>query len=189
MNTFPADLDTALVKGWLAEHERRPLMDALLNEMAWAQQSILSQGNTIPLPRLTAWHGTSRYRYSGILNTPSPWTPTLTVLRDRLEQELHANFNSVLGNLYRGGKDSVSWHADDEPELGKTPTIASISLGEARKFSFKRRDGTEKVDLLLEGGDLLVMRGNTQRDWLHQIPKTAKAVGERINLTFRQVQP
>ena len=184
---IPADLDASLIKGWLAEHERRPLMDALLNEMAWTQQSIQIQGNITPLPRLTAWHGTGKYRYSGVLNTPSPWTPALTGVRNRLDDETGSPFNSVLGNLYRGGRDSVGWHADDEPELGKTPTIASISLGATRKFSFKRRDGTEKVDLLLEDGDLLIMRGNTQRDWLHQVPKTAKPTEERINLTFRQV--
>lgn len=179
--------DIVLHAGWLSQTQADACLSALRKEMDWKQQSIRIKGQSIDLPRLTAWHGTRAYRYSGIVNTPSPWTPTLDMLRLRLEQELGHTFNSALGNLYRTGKDSVGWHADDEPELGPQPVIASLSLGARRKFSFKPRLGGERVDYWLDHGDLLVMRGNTQRDWLHQVPKTQQPVGERLNLTFRKV--
>lgn len=179
-----ADVD--LVRGWIPTAEAQALFDGLTREAGWKQDYIRIQGQTIALPRLTAWHGTRGYRYSGIENLPQPWTPLLDGLRVRLAQELKTNFNSVLCNQYRDGRDSVSWHADDERELGPTPVIASISLGASRKFSFKRRDGT-RIDLMLENGDLLVMRGITQQHWLHQVPKSARVDGPRINLTFRTV--
>lgn len=114
MKTTP---DIVLRVGWLPAKEADVCLAALRQEMDWKQQSIRIRDQVIALPRLTAWHGTHAYRYSGIVNTPSPWTPTLDTIRARLEQELGHTFNSVLGNLYRTGKDSVSWHADDEPEL------------------------------------------------------------------------
>lgn len=114
MKTTP---DIVLRVGWLPAQEADVFLAALRQEMDWKQQSIRIRDQVIALPRPTAWHGTRAYRYSGIVNTPSPWTPTLDTIRARLEQELGHTFNSVLGNLYRTGKDSVSWHADDEPEL------------------------------------------------------------------------
>ena len=180
--------DVALHPGWLLPADADRIFAALAAEAAWKQEHLTIQGRTIPLPRLTAWHGTRSYRYSGIANAPQPWTPVLAELRDRLEAFLGASFNSVLCNRYRDGRDSVAWHADDEPELGMEPVIASISLGQARKFSFKRRDGAgARVDLTLEHGALLIMRGPTQRHWLHQVPKTTQPLAPRINLTYRRI--
>lgn len=171
---------------WLSDKEADAFFAALENEAGWKQEHIRIQGSTIPLPRLTAWHGDRGYRYAGIENTPLAWTPSLALLRDRLAAQTGATFNSVLCNFYRGGQDSVAWHADDEPELGPLPFIASVSLGGARKFSFKRKDGTgSRIDVPLGHGDLLTMEGTTQRDWLHQVPKTKQAAMPRINLTFR----
>lgn len=175
-------------QAWLGEEEADGIFASLQQEAAWAQDYIHIQGNTIALPRLTAWHGDRGYRYSGIENTPKPWTPTLEALRQRLTQLTGQSFNSVLCNFYRTGQDSVAWHADDEKELGPQPTIASISLGGARKFSMKRKDGQgSRIDLLLGHGDVLIMGGLTQQHWLHQVPKTKQAVAPRINLTFRHI--
>lgn len=180
--------DTSFTPGWLSQSEADALFEVVQRESAWKQDYIKIQGNTIALPRLTAWHGERGYRYSGIENVPAPWTPSLQMLRDRLTQETSRVFNNVLCNFYRSGQDSVAWHADDERELGDGPMIASISLGGARKFSFKRKDGTgSRIDLTLGHGDLLLMWGATQRDWLHQVPKTKQAVQPRINLTYRLI--
>ena len=110
-------------------------------------------------------------------------------LRERVEELAGCRFNSVLLNLYRSGEDGVSWHADDEPDLGADPTIGSISLGAARKFQFRRiNDPAERRELVLHSGDIIVMSGPTQRFWHHQIPKTSKPVDQRINLTFRRIR-
>lgn len=171
-------------------NERARLFSQLRRQAAWKQQHITLAGRSIALPRLTAWHGDpgTAYAYSGIRNEPDPWISPLTDVRELLNFYVGTLFNSVLINLYRNGRDSVSWHADDEVELGVAPVIASVSLGASRKFSFKHRlDRSLRHDMMLEDGDVLVMRGNTQQTWLHQIPKTTLAVGERINLTFRSV--
>ncbi len=114
----------------------------------------------------------------------------LAALRDRLRKELGVPFNSVLANLYRDGRDAMGWHSDDEPELGAEPVIASLSLGAARRFVLRRRDDhAVKQTLVLAPGSLLVMRGACQRDWQHALPRTAKPVGPRLNLTFRHIRP
>lgn len=175
---------------FLSAREADQLLQRLVDSVGWRQDHIKMFGNEIPLPRLTAWYGDSgaAYTYSGILQEPSPWTPELSDLRTRLEEHLGARFNSVLLNRYRSGDDHLSWHSDDEPELGLTPTIASLSLGGSRSFSFRRK-GTTKAALTLElsHGSLLVMRGSCQREWDHRITKTKRTVAERINLTFRWV--
>jgi alkylated DNA repair dioxygenase AlkB len=114
----------------------------------------------------------------------------LTQVRTRLEHTTGAAFDSVLANLYRDGKDAMGWHADDEPELGPAPVIASLSLGATRRFAFKPKAGNEegaRLSIVLPHGSLLVMRGATQANYLHAIPRTRRPVGARINLTFRRV--
>jgi alkylated DNA repair dioxygenase AlkB len=144
-------------------------------------------------PRLTAWYGdaTARYSYSGLDLTPQPWTPALLALRTQVEQATGVTFNSVLLNLYRTGQDSMGWHADDEPELGPEPVIASISLGATRRFRLRPRHSQQlphaPLGLDLPSGSLLVMRGTTQQHWQHAVPKTARPVGPRLNLTFRTI--
>lgn len=153
--------------------------------LPWQQTQVRIYGRDVATPRLTAWQGTAAYTYSGARHAPAPWHPRVLELRDRLEVRTGAAFNTCLGNLYRDGRDSVAWHADDEAELGAEPVIASVSLGAARTFSVKPRRGPGRWSIALAAGDLLIMRGRSQADYLHAIPKTARPVGCRLNLTFR----
>jgi alkylated DNA repair dioxygenase AlkB len=173
---------------WLASAHADALLKRLTLYTAWEQPIYHFHGNAVPMPRQVAWHGDAgaSYGYSGLRHEPLPWTADLGGLRDDLASDTAQPFNSVLLNRYRDGKDSVAWHADNEPELG--PFIASVSLGATRTFSFKPKAGGDTIKVELSHGSLLLMAGDTQRNWLHQIPKTAKPVGERINLTFRQVR-
>ncbi len=167
------------------------LLQELLTTTAWRQDSIKLYGKPISLPRLTAWygdHGTG-YIYSGIVNEPQPWTPSLLEVKQSVETPAGVTFNSVLLNRYRSGKDSVAWHSDDEKEFGANPVIASVSFGGTRTFQLKHKKRKDlKASIELTHGSLLLMRGATQHHWLHQIPKTAKDVPERVNLTFRVVR-
>lgn len=146
-------------------------------------------GKEVPAPRLTAWHGERgcHYRYSGRLHLPAPWTPTLEYLRRRIEETTGQRFNAVLANLYRDGRDGVGWHADNERELGPDPVVASISLGAPRRFRFRSKDRTRRLDMMLEHGSLLLMAEGTQTAWEHCLPRSTRAVGMRVNLTFRRV--
>jgi alkylated DNA repair dioxygenase AlkB len=149
-------------------------------------------GRRVPVPRLVAYHGDPgrAYRYSGQTYRPSAWTPRLARLRATLERRTGLSFNAVLANLYRDGRDSVGWHADDERELGPEPNdiaIASLSLGATRRFAMRHRESGRRREFALADGSLLLMRGRTQRLWQHALPKTRTQVGPRMNLTFRQV--
>lgn len=165
-------------------------MQALLEEVPWQVEHITMFGKTHEVPRRVAWFGDAdaTYRYAGVEHEPVPWTPLLADIRGRLDQWLPGEaFNSVLLNLYRNGRDRMGWHADNEPELGRNPTIASVSLGAARRFDLKHRATGEKVQCVLPAGSLLVMDGPLQHHWVHQMPATARVHTPRINLTFRQV--
>ena len=178
---------------FLPTSEAGRLLAQLTEEVAWEQRSIRLFGQEVPQPRLTAWYGdpAARYTYSGLSWEPRPWTPALLNLRHRLEAATSARFNSVLLNHYRDGRDSMGWHSDDEPELGPAPAIASLSLGATRRFRLRPRAGLAHppFGLDLPHGSLLLMRGPTQQHWQHALPKTARPVGPRLNLTFRWVQP
>ena len=169
--------------GWVPDHDA--LMDQLTAEIAWEQHEITLFGRTVPTPRLTAWMGDAAYAYSGVVKQPTPWPAALVALRQRLRTELRVELNSCLANLYRDGSDSMGFHSDDEPELGPEPTIASISLGDRRRFVLRHRVTRERWTWDLGAGDLLVMRDESQRDYAHAVPKTARPVGVRMNLTFR----
>jgi alkylated DNA repair dioxygenase AlkB len=162
------------------------LLGALRDGTAWRQEV----GRGRPFPRLTAWYADRGvdYRYSGVTHVGTGWTATLDAVRRRVEAAAGAAFNSVLLNRYRDGRDSIGMHADDEPELGVNPVVASVSLGAARTFVLRHRKTREKVTLELAHGSLLVMAGACQHHWLHGVPKTARDVGERINLTFREIK-
>jgi len=167
------------------------LFESLTLEVAWRQEPIQMFGKRYMQPRLLAWYGDEgvSYRYSGIRHDPQAWTPTLTALRIRVEALCGARFNSVLANLYRDHRDSMGLHSDDERELGCQPVIASLSLGEERVFRLKHRHdkSIKPIRLPLASGTLLVMRGDTQSNWRHEVPKQTKPCGPRINLTFRFV--
>jgi len=174
-----------------AADEASRLFVELRGGIGWQQEEILIFGRRRLVPRLVAWHGDpgATYVYSGTEHRPRPWTPQLEAIRDRASALTGAVFNAVLLNLYRDGRDGMGWHADDEPELGRNPVIASVSLGAERRFCLRhRRHRQLKTDLPLPHGSLLCMSGTTQHHWLHALPKTSRPAGERINLTFRHIE-
>ena len=158
-------------------------------EIPWRQQHVRLFGREQPMPRLSCWIGDAdaHYRYSGQDFVPQPWTPALAELRAALSADLGVAFNSVLCNLYRDGRDAMGWHSDAERELGAQPTIASLSFGATRRFRLRPRGEGPTQDIALESGSLLLMAGETQQNWRHALPRTAKSVGARINLTFRRI--
>jgi len=183
--------EICLYRNFLHDWEAQRVYQELIENIAWQQDLIKFYGRKIPIPRLTAWYGDEgvSYKYSGILMQPHPWTEILSQLKTWIENRISGKFNSVLLNQYRNGNDSVAWHSDDEPELGKNPTIASLSLGVSRKFEMRSRSqpDIDKLEILLNSGDLLIMSGDTQKNWQHQIPKMRKVTESRINLTFRSI--
>lgn len=167
------------------------LFQTLLKTIAWKQDRISLFGKTHDVPRLTALYSCNNnpYRYSGITMHPKPFTKELLLIKNKIETLSNIRFTSCLLNLYRDGKDSNGWHADDEKELGTNPVIASVSLGHERWFHFRHKKNKPiKSRVLLQNGSLLLMKGATQANWLHQIPKTKKEISPRINLTFRIIQ-
>ena len=177
---------------FLSSENATQLMSALRTTIAWQHDTITVFGKTYPQPRLTALYGNNMrpYSYSNITMHPLPFTKELKEVKTNIEAIISPTvFTSCLLNLYRDGKDSNGWHADDEASLGKNPVIASVSLGQERFFHFKhKKDKTLKHKMLLQHGSLLIMKGSTQHNWLHQIPKTSKLIEERINLTFRIIK-
>ena len=173
--------------------EQSLLMNALQEEIPWKQEHIKLFGKTHPTPRLTAWHGDTHcvYKYSGVVNQPFPWTPSLLTIKTRIESLSNgATFNCVLLNFYRDGSDKMGWHSDDEKELGPNPSIASVSFGATRRFDFKHKtEAHNKFSIQLESGSLLLMQGDMQHHWLHQIPAQKRIQEPRINLTFRYIPP
>ncbi|SMB89137.1 DNA-N1-methyladenine dioxygenase [Pasteurella testudinis DSM 23072] len=163
----------------------------LLNHIPWRHDEAVMFGKHITTARKVAWYGDQNfhYRYSGATRTALPWNETLLALKQQVETLIQpvspTGFNSCLLNLYHHGNEGMAWHSDDEACLGKNAVIASLSFGATRKFAFKHRRTGEKRDMLLQHGQLLVMRGSTQSHWLHAIMKTTKVHEPRINLTFR----
>jgi len=167
------------------------VFEQLLNEIPWQQDDIKVFGKTHPQPRLTALFGNDGkpYSYSNIKMQPHPWNILLQKIKSLVEDCTETNFTSVLLNQYRNGKDSNGWHADNEKELGTNPVIASLSFGAERTFQLKHNsDLSLKKSIVLEHGSLLIMKGTTQHFWKHQIPKTSKPIGSRVNLTFRVIE-
>ena len=166
------------------------LLETLLERTQWEREILKIYGKSISAPRLTSWFSDPMvsYRYSGKKRFGKPFTPELFQLRQILNARLNVHFNFVLANFYRDGKDYVGWHADDEPDLGSRPLIASVSLGESRRFRVRHnsRKVTESIDLV--HGSLLIMRGQSQSHFKHCLAKTKRLVNSRINLTFRTIQ-
>lgn len=167
------------------------MLQRLWLELPWKQQAIRLYGRRVIQPRLVCWQADSGvdYGYSGIRLQPTPWHPCLAKLRERLRLELGLDFNAVLANAYRDGNDSMGWHADDEPELGSKPVLASISLGAERKFRWRGLASGESGGINLQHGSLLLLEEDFQALYQHSVPKTRKATALRINLTFRRVYP
>jgi alkylated DNA repair dioxygenase AlkB len=182
------DADLSYIRCFYDTADSAALLQTLLVETPWRQDSLNFGGKEVTVPRLQAWYGDHRYGYSGLRLSPLPWTPLLDSIRNKIAAASGLNFNSVLLNYYRDGNDSVAWHSDDERELGPDPQIASLSLGATRRFELKHRKQTQpKVSTLLENGSLLLMGSGLQQYWLHQLPKDAGITAARLNLTFRFV--
>jgi len=160
----------------------------LLAEGPWAQHLVRVFGREVAQPRLVAWFGEpgATYTYSGLTLEPHPWPVSLIETRAICEELAGIEFNSALANLYRDGTDSVAWHADDEPELGPDPVIASVSLGADRRFDLRHRQSGETIKSVLPAGSVVVMSRGCQQNWLHQVPKQLRVKKPRINLTFRR---
>ena len=173
-------------RNFLDVEQADALMASLRVATPWTQEA--SRGR--PFPRLTAWYADAglSYSYSGVTHLPIPWTAELLEIKARMERASSTTWNSLLLNYYRDGRDSMGFHADDEAELGLNPVIGSMSLGASRRFVLKHLATRETLNFTLEHGSLLIMAGTTQHFWKHAIPKTAKPVGPRINLTFRSIE-
>ncbi len=189
-NLAPRDGELFLLKNFLEPKEASLTLQCLLSKLQWEEETIMMFGKPLTVPRLVCWYGDSgtRYSYSGTVHNPIPWTPTLIDLKTRIESFSNHRFNSVLGNLYRTGQDSMGWHADKEKELGLNPFIASLSLGVRRLFKIRHNKSKQIVDLHLPHGSLLLMGGNLQHCWRHCLPKDRIAKGVRVNLTFRLIK-
>jgi alkylated DNA repair dioxygenase AlkB len=163
------------------------LLDELVRSVPWRRDRVRMFGKQHALPRLQQWYGEPGrvYTWSGIEMQPLAWTRPLARLRALVQRATARELDAVLVNYYRDGNDTVGWHADDEPELGPTPFIASLSLGATRDFVLRRVAGGERVTIALEHCSLLVMAGDTQRNWQHALPRRKRVSGPRINLTFR----
>jgi alkylated DNA repair dioxygenase AlkB len=184
------DADVSLLRSLDLGLPHDVVLKRLVEETPWRSETIRMWGRQYVSPRLVAWYGDegTTYLYSGIQHHPIPWTPLLADLRRRVEEATDARFDSVLVNYYRGERDSVAMHSDDEKELGPEPVIASLSVGETRTFVMRHKtDRSQKTrKLVLESGSLLLMQGSTQRCWQHGVPKETHPCGPRVNLTFRQ---
>ena len=174
-----------------------PLNDAnhyfnhLLHAIPWQNDQAIVFDKNIITKRKVAWYGDKSYRYtySKITKQALPWTAELQQLKQKVEQETQETFNACLLNLYHDGSEGMAWHSDDEKDLKNNGSIASLSFGAERKFSFKHKQSQENISLFLQNGSLLVMTGCTQKHWLHRLPPTKTVQGARINLTFRTIIP
>ena len=166
--------------------------DTLHTEIPWERHRLRLFGREIDAPRLSCWVGDADavYTYSRVRFVPHVWTPALAELRDAVCAACDEPYNSVLCNLYRDGNDAMGWHSDSEPELGPAPSIASLSLGATRRFRLRhRQDEALRRDIALQSGSLLLMRGATQRNYRHDLPRARGVSQARINLTFRRIFP
>ncbi len=188
-NLLASDGQLYLVKGYYPPDIAQQLFATLLENLAWRQEEISVYGRKVKVPRLMCWYGDdgANYQYSGVDHEPLPWVETLISIKNRIESQYQCSFNSVMANLYRDGSDSMGCHADNEAELGNNPFIASLSLGEERLLRFRHNKNKQVLDIILGHGDLLLMAGEIQHHWRHELPKTKKLKKERINLTFRKV--
>lgn len=187
-NLLPHGGELYYFKSAFNEQESQLIFDDLINNVSWKQEPIKMFGKSIMQPRLTALYGNNgmSYGYSGIRMPAIIWTPTLKLVKDRVEHLTQSSYNVSLLNRYRDQNDSMGWHRDNEKELGRQPVIASVSFGATRAFQLRPYKFKEAPrTLYLDNGSILLMKGDMQTNWEHQLPKTGVAVGTRINITFR----
>ncbi len=183
-------LDGGELLYWPNLFDGKPSFKELMDSISWQEETLKIYGVERVVPRLVAWYGDkgAHYRYSGVDHITTPWNQSLLKIKAELEQITGEQFNSCLCNLYRNGQDSMGWHSDNEKELGVNPVIASISYGATRNFHLKHRVKPKlRHKISLTSGSLLIMKGQTQTHWVHQIPKEPKVLESRINLTFRNI--
>lgn len=191
MNEIYEDNDIIYIETLFCEEQSDQLFLKLKESIDWKQDEITIFGKKVKIPRLSSWYGESnaKYSYSGLQLTPNKWTRELEEIKNMVEENSAASYNSVLLNYYRNGEDSMGWHSDNEKELGENPTIASVSFGGTRRFLIRERKvHTKKREIPLKNGSLLIMKSGFQSKYQHSVPKTKKKVGERINLTFREIK-
>jgi alkylated DNA repair dioxygenase AlkB len=174
----------------LPSKEANQYFDLLMQNILWKNDEVIIFGKHIVTKRKAAWYGDFDYlyTYSNTTKQALAWTKELSELKQIVEELVEAKFNSCLLNLYHNGNEGMGWHSDDEKSLGKNNTIASLSLGAERKFSFKHKQTKQIVSLVLEHGSLLIMKDATQANWLHSLPKSKNVTQPRINLTFRTIR-
>ncbi len=184
------DAELWLWPKWLNSQRSASLLQALQQQLHWQQPELRLFGKSVVIPRQQVWMGDAHcsYRYSGVSFSPEPWHPLVKKLTGWVNQQLNQRFNCVLLNLYQNGAEHMGWHSDDEPELGADPDIASLSLGQARRFDLKHKYLQYQLSMPLEDGDLLLMQRPCQQHWLHRVPKQSQASSVRINLTFRYIE-
>lgn len=191
MIEIPINLEDQILfyPNFLNKDESDFYFETFLKEIEWKHEEIKLFGKKIFQPRLTAFYGDDdiSYAYSGIKMNANSWTQNLNNLKNKINTQFNQSFNSCLMNLYRNEKDSMGWHQDNEKELGDKPFIASLSLGETRKFQLKKIETNEKMELNLDHGSLLIMKNELQNNWKHQIPKEKTLKDIRINITFRKI--
>ena len=172
-----------------SSEDSKSLFDVLSTDINWEHDEVMMFGKKIITKRKVAWYGEEpfEYTYSHVKKTALYWNDALKRIKDKVEQASGETYNSCLLNLYHNGDEGMGWHTDNEKELKKEGAIASVSFGAVRKFAFKHKETQEKVELTLDSGSLLVMKGTTQSHWLHRLPPSKKVVLPRINLTFRTI--
>lgn len=188
-NLLPYDGEVNYFGKIYGSSESDQLFKNLLETIHWKHDQAKIMGRLIETPRKVAWYADSgyKYEYSGVIKKALPWTNDLLIIREKVQEKTRTAFNSCLLNLYHSGEEGMAWHSDGEETLEKNGSIASLTFGAERKFSFKHKKSKERVDLLLQHGSLLVMKGNTQTFWVHRLPPTKKVKDARVNLTFRQI--
>lgn len=171
------------------QSESADFIKHLSTDIQWEHDEVMMFGKKIITKRKVAWYGDEPfdYTYSHVKKTALYWNEALKRIKDKVEEVSGESYNSCLLNLYHNGEEGMGWHTDNEKELKKEGAIASVSFGALRKFAFKHKETQEKVELLLDSGSLLVMKGTTQSHWLHRLPPTKKVTQPRINLTFRTI--
>ena len=173
---------------WLTRTDADEALSALLEDLEWEQREIIAKGKRVLQPRLMDWAGSLPYLYSGQVLEPRAMHPIIEAMGARLSRELDVSFNHVVINHYRDGRDRVGFHADDEPELGYEPVIASVSLGATRSFTLRSKHKRRRWGKRLSHGSLLVMGGRCQHRWYHGVPSEPEITAPRLNLTYRELK-